>query len=172
MGLIDADGDSLKYEIQEEALKRRADQSDRRGRRRNQRSGPADPGRHGRGGVLRHEHGRAGAGRLATCPTNCRSARASPRDWARAPIPQSAARRRWKRPSTAGAAGRRGHGVRHCRAGRRNRRRRGPGGGIGGQAAGRADDRGGHQAVLVRRRAAHAAGRAEPGRAGRHASTR
>ena len=58
------------------------------------------------------------------------------------------------------SAGRRGHGVRDHRAGRRHRHRRGPDHRLAGQRDGRADGRGGDQAVRLRRQAPP-----EPGRA-------
>ena len=65
------------------------------------------------------------------------------------------------------AAGRR-HGVRHRRAGRRHRNRRGSGDRVAGQGTGCPDHRGGHQALRLRRPAAHAAGRGWPAQAGLH----
>ena len=59
------------------------------------------------------------------------------------------------------AAGR-GHGLRHRGSGRRHGHRRGAGDRLARQGTGRADRRGGHQAVRLRRPAPHAPGRRGP----------
>ena len=152
--------DDLKYEIEEEAPQRRADQSDRRGRRRLQRGGPHDARGPGRRGVLRHEHRRAGARRPATCPTSCRLGAKITNGLGAGSNPEIGRQAALENTDrivellqgadmvfvTAGLGGGTGTGAAPVIA-------------IARQGTRRADRGGGHQAVRLRRPAPHAAGR-------------
>ena len=85
------------------------------------------------------------------------------------PGDRPAGRSREHRPDRRTAAGR-GYGIRHGRPRRRHRHRRRAGDRIALQGTGRADGGGGHQALRLRRRAAHAAGRGRAWAASRRPS--